>query len=108
MDYPYMPKEIREQGQEAIERKLEKEERFRAVLGAIYSGVLFMTMIMGIVFLLYMCLSSLPRWQYEYSSNGQTGIAESCKVSNGAFVCVLSDGTKIQADSFKAIAKENE
>lgn len=103
MDYPYMPEKIREQGQEAIEAELEKHERIRTVFEVISAGVLILTIVLGVLFAIYM-LSR--RVHYEYTLNGQTSVAESCKVSNGAFVCTLSDGTMVQADSFKKIVEE--
>lgn len=105
MEYPYMSKEIREQGQEAIERELEKQERFRVVLQAISSGVLILTIVLAGLFVIYMLSRKV---HYEYTLNGQTSVAKSCKVSNGAFVCTLSDGTIVQVDSFKKIVEENE
>lgn len=105
MDYEYIPKEIREQGKEAIKRELEKKEWSRAVLEAIAAGAWILTIVLGTLFAIYM---SSRKVQYEYTLDRQTGVAKSCKVSNGALVCTLSDGTTVRADSFKEIVEENE
>lgn len=81
------------------------EEVYNEIKQATLTPRMILAVVLGSLFVIYMLSRKV---QYEYTLNGQTGVAKSCKVSNGALVCTLSDGTIVRADSFKEIGEEIE